>query len=196
MSKYNPLILRARKTLLMAGVCVGLVFGTAAAAQEASQQQQTELEFMEQVQQAQERIHEIQLQLGSIQRDTLDNEPALLEEIEALEGQAIARMEEEGHDPRGILERLEGLQEEFQAAEDSEQQQAVANEFQEEQMRLQEAQQVLAMDEDFLSAQEEVEENVLLAMQERHPETQELLDELNSIQEDMIALQRQYQSQQ
>lgn len=187
---------RLHRGVLTAVLCALLAAGGAAHAQQApSQSEQTvDPQAMERAQQAHLRMQEIQMELGRIQQDTLENEPQLIEQIEALEKRAIATMEEQGHDPEGTIARLEQLQGEFETAETPEKQQEVAIAFQEEQMNLYEAQQALMQDESFLAAQQEVQDNMLDAMRKRHPQTDDLITEIETIQQEMMTIQPQPQA--
>jgi hypothetical protein len=190
MSLFKPTA--ARLSAAFAAALALAFAGPALAQQEQPPAQQQgpalDQETIAKAQKAQERMHEIQEKLSEIQRDTVENDPEIIQEIEGLEQRAISIMEEQGHDPQASLERLEGLQTEIQTAEDPQRRQELGEEFQQEQMKMQLAQQTLIQDESFMAAQEEVSESLLSAMRERHPETDELLAEFEVLRDEMMEM--------
>ena len=179
-------------------VCSALVFGGAAMTATAQEmqapagQQQPGGEDMQRAQEAQMRLQEIHQQLGELQQQTLEGNDGLRQQQEDLESMAVDTMESMGHDPQGNIDRLEGLRDELEAAEDNpERQQELFESFQEERMALEEAQRDAMQDEAFMEAQQAFQDDLLSAMQSAHPETDDLIAEFEQIQEEMMQMQQQ-----
>lgn len=141
----------------------------------------------------QEKAQQVQSELIDIQRQTLEENPELREQGEALEALITATMEEQGANPEEDTERLQELQQEAQSAElDQAERQQMAQEFQQIQQDLIRARQMAAEDEEVQQEQAQFQTAMLEAMQEQDPRTEELLAEMQEIQ---LQQQRQLQQQ-
>lgn len=134
--------------------------------------------------QPQIRYQELVEQLTAFEQDTLANRPDLQEDYEALQLRAIATMEQRGHDPKGILERLTEISQDLLAApSDTPEQLALLKDFEAQRIQLALAEQDALQDEELRSAHTAFQENLLAAQRERHPETDALLVELLALQQ-------------
>lgn len=147
---------------------------------------------------AQQRAQEVQNELIEIQRSTLEENPELREQGEALEQLITETMKEKGANPEEDLQRLQELQQKAQEPDvDQQQREQIAREFQQIQQELIMARQQAAQDEEVQAEQEEFQTAMLEAMQEQNPNTDKLLEEMREIQmEQQRQLQQQLQQQQ
>ncbi len=137
---------------------------------------------------AQQRLQELQRQLGQIQQDTFEASDELQEKQRRLEERATAKMEDLGYDPERHYSRMQEIYERFEAGDVSEaEQQELAEEFHEAQMQLQQEQQEAMRDDEFRESMErdmrEFQEDLLAAMEADYPETADLMAELEELQQ-------------
>ncbi len=136
---------------------------------------------------AQRRLQELQKRLGEIQQETFEASEQLQERQQRLEQRAMAKMEELGYEARRHHKRMEEIYERFEAGDLSQQErQRLAEAFQRAQKELQQAQQEAMQDEAFSKSMgpdmRAFQQDLLAAMKERHPETKELMEELEELQ--------------
>lgn len=136
---------------------------------------------------AQERLQELQQQLSQIQQEVFEGSDELQTKQEKLENRATAKMEDLGYDPESHYSRMEEIYDRFESGDmDDQEQQQLAEEFQQAQMELQQAQQEAMQDEEFRQEMEadmrDFQDDLLDAMQAEHPETEDLLAELEELQ--------------
>lgn len=146
----------------------------------------------------QQKAQQVQSQLMEIQRNTLEENPELRDQGEALEALITATMEEQGATPEEDTQRLQELQQQAQDPDmDDAKRQEMAAEFQQLQHDLIRARQRAAEDEKVQAEQAEFQTAMLEAMQEQDPRTDELLAEMREIQlEQQRQLQQQLEQQQ
>lgn len=131
-------------------------------------------------------LQQIQQRLAEVQEAALENNPGLQQQREELEDLVIRKMEEAGYDPDASMETLEAVQADMQdeSLSDEERQQML-QEAQEAQQDLQEAQQVAMQDDEVVEAQQAFQDDLMEAMREEDPETDELIEEFQEIQQEM-----------
>ena len=135
-------------------------------------------------------MQEMQQRLSQIQRQAFENNPQLQDQAESLENLFIRTMEEAGYDPENGLDRLDAIQAEMQDESLSDdQRQAMLEEAQEIQMQLQEGQQVAMQDQAVIDAQTEFEEDLMDAMRAEDPETDELINRFEQMQQQQQPMQ-------
>lgn len=131
----------------------------------------------------QDKAQQVQQQLIEIQRKTLEENPELRDQGEALEALITETMKEQGATPQEDTERLQELQQQAQNPNASQaERQEMAAEFQQIQQDLIRARQRAAQDQEVQSEQAEFQTAMLEAMQEQNPRTEELLAEMREIQ--------------
>lgn len=141
----------------------------------------------------QQKAQEVRQELIEIQRNTLEENPELRDQGEALETLITDMMKEQGATPEEDMERLQELQTKAQDPElEQAERQEMAQEFQEIQRDLIRARQQATQSEEVQSEQAEFQTAMLEAMQEQNPRTEELLAEMREIQ---VEQQRQLQQQ-
>lgn len=180
-----------RKLLpLSAALVFALGYGVASFAQQGIRGQpdagvaQPQLEVPMQQSEPEVRYQELVEQLTAIERDTILNRPDLQSEYVELQQGAIATMEQMGHDPQGILERMNEISRELEAAApDTPEQEALLLDFETQRLQLAMAEQDALQDEELRSAHSAFQENLLQAQRERHPEIDALLLELLTLQQ-------------
>ena len=132
----------------------------------------------------QQEFQQLQQRLMTIQQQAFENNPQLQDQAESLENLFIRTMEEAGYDPENGLDRLDAIQAEMQDESLSDdQRQAMLEEAQEIQMQLQEGQQVAMQDQAVIDAQTEFEEDLMDAMRAEDPETDELINRFEQMQQ-------------
>ncbi|MFO7652391.1 MAG: hypothetical protein R6X25_01060 [Candidatus Krumholzibacteriia bacterium] len=142
---------------------------------------------MEQQAQKQMRLQQIQQQLAAAQQEALAANPELLAQSEALEELVVKKMVENGYDPEGSVETLESVQEDLQKEDLSDaERQKILVDAQAAQQHLQEAQSVVLQDSQFVALQESFREDLMDAMREQEPTTDELIAEFERIQLEII----------
>ncbi|SEO43376.1 hypothetical protein [Aquisalimonas asiatica] len=131
-------------------------------------------------------LQQIQQRLAEVQEAALENNPGLEQQRDELEELVIRKMEEAGYDPDASMQTLESVQADMQdeSLSDEERQQML-QEAQEAQQDLQEAQQVAMQDDEVVEAQQAFQDDLMEAMREEDPETDELIEEFQQIQQDM-----------
>ncbi|MDN3517919.1 hypothetical protein QWY84_09875 [Aquisalimonas lutea] len=132
------------------------------------------------------RLQQIQQRLAEAQQKALDENPGLQSQREELEELVIQKMEEEGYDPNANMETLENAQSQIQNEDlSNEERQQMLQDARQAQQQLQEAQQAAMQDEEVVEAQEAFQNDLMEAMREQDPETDQLIEEFRSIQQEM-----------
>lgn len=176
---------------------LALTAGTAVA-QQAAPGAQPGGDLMQQVQQKQAEMQQINQQLAQIQEATLEANPELADQRDALIASVDEKMEATGHDPEASREKMEELQAQLQSGELSdEENQSVAQEMRREQSAMQQAQNQVLQDEDIQAGVQNLNEALVEAMREQNSGTDQLIARLQSVQQEYQALmQRAMQAQQ
>lgn len=154
-----------------------VAFASASNAQQAGQQQQPGLNSI------QAQFQQIQSELARIQRTTLEENPELQIQADALETLIADAMKESGTDPQANQERLQELQLKAQNSElPQEEQQALATEFQQIREDMMRAQQEAMQAEEVREKHTKFQSDMIAAMQKQNPKSEELMAQLRKIQ--------------
>ncbi|MBK1735146.1 hypothetical protein CKO15_07585 [Halorhodospira abdelmalekii] len=193
-----------KKTLASTFVLMLALGGGAAQAQMAPEQggqpemegapgmQQQDPQAVEQQMQAQQRMQQLHQELGQLQQQTMEENPELQDRANELDDRLLDQMESVGYD--NVREDIAHLEETIQQLEDGTlADDADAEERLQEdrqlQMRLQQAQQEAMQDEEFMQSWEqdrqELEQDLISAMEDVSPRAGELIDELQQLQAQM-----------
>lgn len=131
-------------------------------------------------------LQQIQQRLAEVQQQALEDNPGLEAQRDELEELVIRKMEEAGYDPDSSMETLENVQGQIQdeSLSDEERQQML-QEAQQAQQDLQEAQQVAMQDDEVVEAQQAFQDDLMNAMRDIEPDTDEMIEDFQRIQEEM-----------
>lgn len=173
-----------------------VMFAGAALAQQAAPGAQGD-GLMQQVQQKQAEIQQLNQQLAQIQQETIEANPELADQRDELLANVDDKMVQAGHDPEASREKIGELQEQLQGGELSdEESQSVAQEIRQEQTTLQQAQGQAMQDEAIRTEIESLNEGLVAAMSEQNPQTEQLIAQLQSAQQEYQALMQRAMQQQ
>lgn len=134
----------------------------------------------------------LQQRLVQAQQSTIENHPALQQQIMAMEDLVTDRMRARGFDPGNIMESLLALQGQLRDERlTPEQRQRIfeSSEFQTAQAQLQAAQAAVVDDPDIIAAQQALDEAILQALRRVEPDLDRILERLQVIQQQMISMQ-------
>jgi predicted Zn-dependent protease len=178
----NQLIGKQPLSALMVSAITVLMLGGMASAQVQPQPQQDQLSSQ------QARLQQIQQHLSMVQQMAIDESPDLQAANEEIDALVMEKIEDQGHDPEAMIQNLSSLQEEYKSEDLTEQdRQEILQEFQGVQQQLQVAQQTALQDSQIVAAQEVFRENLLEAMREHEPATDDLIEEFEQIQQKMLS---------
>jgi len=153
------------------------------AAPQAGQQKQKMQKIVQEYRQAAQKLQQIR-------QETIAENPELEEQREAFETQVQDAMSETGYDVEAGRTKMEKLGKRFQNEELSkEERQKLASEFQAERQKMQQAQQKVLQQEDIRKAGEKLQEDTLTAMKEQDPQTEELLQRMEKLRQQLQAMQ-------
>lgn len=181
------------------GIALGL-FAGAAVSQQAPQQSAPGAQaggLMQQVQQKQAQIQQLNQQLAQIQQATLEANPELADQRDDLLTNVDEHMIEAGHDPDASREKIGDLQEQLQGGElSTEDSQSLAQEIRQEQTQLQQAQRQAMQDEAIQAEIQSLNDGLVEAMREQNPQTEQLIAQLQTAQQEYQALMQRAMQQQ
>lgn len=173
-----------------------VMFAGAALAQQAAPGVQGD-GLMQQVQQKQAEIQQLNQQLAQIQQETIEANPELADQRDELLENVEDKMVQAGHDPEASREKIGELQEQLQGGELSdEESQSVAQEIRQEQSTLQQAQGQAMQDEAIRTEIQSLNEQLVAAMREQDPQSEQLIAQLQSAQQEYQALMQRAMQQQ
>jgi predicted Zn-dependent protease len=178
----NQLIGKQPLYALMVSAITVLMLTGMASAQVQPQPQQDQLSSQ------QARLQQIQQHLSMVQQTAIEESPDLQAENEELDELVEEKIADQGHDPEAMIQTLSSLQEQYQSEDLTEQdRQQILQEFQGVQQQLQLAQEIAMQDSQVVAAQEVFRENLLEAMREHEPATDDLIEEFEQIQQEMLS---------
>jgi len=149
-------------------------------------------ELLQQVQQKQAEIQQLNQQLSQIQQNTIEANPELADKRDALMSSVDDNMAESGHDPEASREKIEDLQGQLQSGELSdEESQSVSQELRSEQNSMRQAQGQAMQDPEVQSQVQSLNQELIAAMREQNPQTDELISQLQAAQQEYQALMQQ-----
>ena len=201
MSMKPQNFLRPLNLLRAAGTAAVLVFGAASV----SAQQMPEghpggmmapksqgNELIQKVQAKRAEIQQLNQQLMQIQESTIEANPELAQQRDELISFVDEKMAETGYDAEAARGRIEKLQGEMQSGElSTEEEQQHRQQLRQEMTSMQQAQGQIMQDEEFQAKREALNENLVAAMQEQNPKTDELISQLQTAQQEYQQLAQQ-----
>jgi hypothetical protein len=124
-------------------------------------------------------MEQLQQRLLQIQEQAVAENPELRKQAEQLQQTMLEAMREEGHDPEQSIQRLQELEQRLRSPETgaAEHEKLIA-EMRAEQQKLMAAEQAVSQREEVQKAREQFMENLLSAMREQEPRTDELMASL------------------
>lgn len=132
------------------------------------------------------RMEELQTQLNTIRDEAVEENPELAERQNQLSERIMARMNEEGVEPDADMDRLREIAEELRGGElDQTEQAELAQEYRQTRQQLMEARQKVLSEEDIRRETTQLRDDLVDAMQDRDPETESLMNELQQAQQDL-----------
>jgi uncharacterized coiled-coil DUF342 family protein len=142
-------------------------------------------ELLQQVQQKQAEIQQLNQQLAQIQQQTIEANPGLADKRDDLMDTVDEKMVEAGHDPEASRDKIEELQGQLQSGELSNQEsQSVSQELRQEQTSLRQAQGQAMQNEEVQTRIQSLNEELIAAMREQDPKTDELISQLQTAQQE------------
>lgn len=196
---------RVRSRVLSVGAAVAFaVLAGAVAAQQAPQQsappaasQAPAGDLLQKVQQKQAEIQQLNQQLAKIQQETIEANPELATQRDDLLELVDTKMTEAGHDPDASREKIEDLQGQLDSGELSDEEtRSVGQELRQQQSSLQQAQGQAMQDQQVQQEIQQLNEELVAAMREQNPQTDELIAQLQTAQQEYQALMQQAMQQQ
>ncbi|MDT8451082.1 MAG: hypothetical protein RQ847_13015 [Wenzhouxiangellaceae bacterium] len=190
---------RVRSRVLAAGMAVALAaLAGAVTAQQAPQQSAPPAdpsgagELLQKVQQKQSEIQQLNQQLAQIQKETIEANPDLAAQRDDLLELVDTRMTEAGHDPDASREKIEDLQGQLDSGELSDEEtRSVGQQLRQEQSSLQQARGQAMQDQQVRQKIQALNGDLVAAMREQNPRTDELIAQLQSAQQEYQALMQQ-----
>jgi len=171
--------------LMVSAITVLMLTGMAGAQVQPQPQPQPQ---QDQLSSQQARLQQIQQHLSMVQQTAIEESPDLQAENEELDELVEEKIADQGHDPEAMIQTLSSLQEQYQSEDLTEQdRQQILEEFQGVQQQLQLAQEIAMQDSQVVAAQEVFRENLLEAMREHEPATDDLIEEFEQIQQEMLS---------
>jgi uncharacterized coiled-coil DUF342 family protein len=178
------------------GIAVAMLTGAAFGQQQPAPGGQAG-ELMQQVQQKQAQIQQLNQQLAQIQEATIEANPELADQRDELLASVDEKMAEAGHNPEDSREKIESLQGQLQGGElSAEENQSVSQALRQEQTSLQQAQSQAMQDEAIRTEIQSLNEALVAAMREQNPQTDELISQLQTVQQEYQALMQRAMQQQ
>jgi len=153
--------------------------------------------LIQQVQQKQAEIQQLNQQLAQIQQATIEANPELADQRDELLANVDEKMVEAGHDPEASREEIGDLQAQLQGGElSAEESQAVTQQIRQEQTQLQQAQRQAMQDEAIRTEIQSLNEGLVEAMSEQNPQTEQLIAQLQTAQQEYQAMMQRAMQQQ
>ena len=168
-----------KRFAIVATALVALAFAGAALAQMGQQRGAPQPGALEQ------EFLQLQERLQGAQQRAMENNPALQEQVDAMEDLVTEKMRAAGYDPGGIMETLLAAQGQLQdeRLSDAQRREVLeSREVREAQQQLQEAQQAVMQDSEVAAAQRSFEEDMMDAVRSEEPETDRIIERLQEIQ--------------
>ncbi len=149
-------------------------------------------ELLQQVQQKQGEIQQLNQQLAEIQQSTIEANPSLADQRDEFMAMIDDKMSESGVDPEQSRQKMEDLQGRLESGELSEEETQTASEqLRQEQNTMRQAQGQAMQDPEVQARIQSLNEELLAAMREQNPETDDLISRLQTAQQEYQALMQQ-----
>lgn len=176
---------------LMAVLTAALLLPVAALAQEADSKAEAAEETTQQ-EKHQELVQNYQKTVKKLQQirdEAVTANPSLQEQSRAYEEQVDQAVSDSGYDLEAGREKLKEMGSRFQDEDLSqEERQKLATEFQAERRKMQQAQQQAMQREEVVAAGRELQEDILTAMKEQDPQTENLMERLRELRQQLQAM--------
>jgi hypothetical protein len=127
----------------------------------------------------------LQQRLAEAQQKALEANPALQEQMDAIEDLVTQKMRDAGYDPGSLMETLlaaQGMMREPGVSDAQRREIMQSREVQEAQRTLQEAQQKVSQDPEVQAAQQALEDDMMAAMRKVEPQMDPMIERLEQIQ--------------
>jgi len=165
--------------------------------QQGSAQQAPSQQLMQQVLAKRAEIQNLGQELQQIQQETLEANPELAKQRDELVTLMDTKMVEAGHDPSASRDKIEELQGQLQGEElTKSERQELGTELRQEMTTLQQAQGNVMQDQEVQAKRQSLNEDLVSAMEEQNPKTEELISDLQSAQREYRQLASRIQQQQ
>lgn len=136
-------------------------------------------------QEAQKKVMELGQKLNQIEQKAIEANPELQKQREEFQDLLMETMKEQGAEPQKRIDRLEEIQPELSDAQGNERRELM-QEFREEQQSLMKAQRQAMEQDEVKQARQELQENTFNAMKEEDPETEQIIEDLRSAQQEAM----------
>lgn len=149
-------------------------------------------QLLQQVQQKQAEIQQLNEQLAAIQQHTIEANPGLADKRDAFMAKVDEKMAASGHDPEASRQKMEELRGQIDAGDLSDEEaQEVAQDLRAEQAAMQQAQGQAMQDPEVQADIQSLNQELVAAMREQDPQTDELISQLQTAQQEYQALMQQ-----
>ncbi|SFD49186.1 hypothetical protein SAMN05660831_01774 [Thiohalospira halophila DSM 15071] len=136
-------------------------------------------------QEAQKKVMELGQRLNQIEQKAIEANPELQEQREEFQDLLMETMKEQGAEPQKRIDRLEEIQPKLSEAQ-GEERRNLMQEFRQEQQSLMQAQRKAMQQEEVKQARQDLQENTFNAMKEENPETEQIIEDLRSAQQEAM----------
>lgn len=144
---------------------------------------------MTQARQLQQEIMQLQQKLGAIQEKAIAEHPELQQEQEDFRDLVVETMKEQGNTPEEDLAELQDMQSRLQDESVApDERQKLSQEFRQKDMKFRQAQQEAMEDGEVQEAQKAFNDDMVEAMKEQDPQTEELLTQFIQKQQKLMEL--------
>jgi DNA repair exonuclease SbcCD ATPase subunit len=149
-------------------------------------------QLLQQVQAKQAEIQQLNQELQQIQQSTIEANPGLADKRDQFMSMVDDKMSASGVDPDASRAKMEDLQGQLESGELSEQEsQAASEELRKEQASMRQAQGEAMQDPEVQEQIQSLNEELLAAMREQNPDTDNLISELQTAQQEYQTLMQQ-----
>jgi len=149
-------------------------------------------DLMQEVREVQTQIQQINQKLVEIQENTIATHPELGNKRDALMASVDDKMIEAGHDPESSRDKIENLESQLEQGELSQQEsQAVTQQLRSEQASMRQAQGQAMQDPEVQAQVQSLNQELVAAMREQNPQTDELITQLQTAQQQYQTLMQQ-----
>lgn len=136
-------------------------------------------------------LQQLQSQLGNIQKKTMDKHPELQKKQSDFRDLMISKMKDKGHDPNKDIDHLKSLQAKLQDKDiKPDQRKALIKDFRQTNMTLRMEQQKALQDSDVQKARQSLSNDIISAMRDEDPRTDDLLKKVKETRQSLIQMQR------
>ncbi|MDZ7686068.1 MAG: hypothetical protein U5O39_14520 [Gammaproteobacteria bacterium] len=155
---------------------------------------------MQKLMQKRQEIQQLNQQLVKIQKETIEENPNIDQKRKDFIAMVDTKMKDAGHEPEAARANIEKLRDKLRNGELSQQEsQSAKQKLQQQMSSFQKARRSAMQDKEVKAERESLNKELMMAMQEQDPETQELITELRQTQREyqkimQTALQQQQSS--